>query len=79
MARLRAAITTPQAAAQLREFIQTRLLNHIRPQMQHDQEATVQAGLAAAMLIGVIVGQRSWKSRPWSMRTFEAIIQMLRP
>ncbi len=54
MAMLRGAIVTEQAAEQLRAFIQSRLLHGM-----HDrgEDATLRAGLAATMLIGVTVGR----------------------
>ena len=58
LAMLRAAIATPQAAAQLREYIQDRLLKQLSRRLPDDHDAAVRAGLAAAMLMGVIVGRR---------------------
>ena len=57
-AMLRAALSSEQAAAQLRGFIQARLVGHLSPRLHGEQDATLRAGLATSMLIGVIVGRR---------------------
>ncbi|MCA2242003.1 MULTISPECIES: TetR family transcriptional regulator [Mycobacterium] len=58
MAMLRGAIVNEQAAAQLREFLQARLLEGVssRPVQHHD--AAFRAGLASSMLVGIVVGRR---------------------
>jgi AcrR family transcriptional regulator len=58
MAMLRGAIVNEQAAAQLREFIQARLLDGItsRPADHHD--AALRAGLASSMLVGIVLSRR---------------------
>lgn len=58
LAMLRAAISHEQAAAQAKEFVQARLLEQISPRLRGDQDATVRAGFALSMLVGVIVGRR---------------------
>jgi AcrR family transcriptional regulator len=55
MAMLRGAIVNEQASAQLREFIQSRLM---RGMSGRGDDATLRAGLAAAMLVGVITSRR---------------------
>lgn len=55
---LRGAITRDEAATQLREFIQARLMQGISPQLRDDHDAVARAGLASSILIGVIVGRR---------------------
>lgn len=57
MAMLRGAIVNEQASAQLREFIQARLLDGVRSRAVHD-DAAVRAGLASSMLVGIVVGRR---------------------
>jgi AcrR family transcriptional regulator len=57
MAMLRGAIVNESANDQLREFIQARLLAGIDSPSDSGDAAT-RAGLAAAMLVGVIVGRR---------------------
>ena len=55
MAMLRGAIVNEQASAQLRQFIQSRLVHGTKGR---GDGALLRAGLAAAMLIGVIVSRR---------------------
>jgi len=55
MAMLRGAIVNERASMQLREFIQSRLLHGMRGR---GDDATLRAGLAAAMLIGIITSRR---------------------
>jgi AcrR family transcriptional regulator len=57
MAMLRGAIANEQASAQLREFIQARLLDGVKPRAVGD-DAAVRAGLASSMLVGIVVGRR---------------------
>jgi AcrR family transcriptional regulator len=58
LAILRGAISQPDAAAQLRDFIQARLSMGAGVHHDGDGEALVRAAVAASMLIGVIVGRR---------------------
>jgi hypothetical protein len=58
LAMLRSTITNEQAAEQLREFLQARLLEGIESRLRKDPTAAVRAGLASTMLIGVSVGRR---------------------
>jgi AcrR family transcriptional regulator len=55
MAMLRGAIGNENASAQLREFIQSRLVHGTG---DGGDDAVLRAGLAAAMLVGVITGRR---------------------
>jgi AcrR family transcriptional regulator len=55
MAMLRSAIVNERASTQLREFIQSRLMHGMRGR---GDAATLRAGLAAAMLIGIITSRR---------------------
>lgn len=57
MAMLRGAIGNDHARAQLREFIQARLLDGVGSRAV-DNDAAVRAGLASSMLVGIIVGRR---------------------
>ncbi len=57
MAMLRGAIANQQAGAQLREFIEARLLEGVRSRADGN-DAAARAGLASSMLVGVIVGRR---------------------
>lgn len=56
MATLRGAVVNEQARAQLRDFIQSRLLAGFREDLGPD--ATLRAGLASALLVGIIVSRR---------------------
>jgi AcrR family transcriptional regulator len=55
MAMLRGAIVNERASTQLREFIQSRLMHGMSGR---SDDATLRAGLAAAMLIGIITSRR---------------------
>ena len=57
MAMLRGAISNEQASAQLRGFIQARLLDGVGAREAGD-DAAVRAGLASSMLVGIVVGRR---------------------
>jgi AcrR family transcriptional regulator len=57
MAMLRGAIANEQASAQLREFIQARLLDGVKSRAA-DDDAALRAGLASSMLVGIVVGRR---------------------
>ena len=79
LAMLRAAISTPQAAAQLREFIQARLLKQLSRRLSDGHDAAVRSGLAASMLMGVIVGRRIVQVPALAEEDLEAIIGRVAP
>ncbi len=56
MAMLRGAVVNDQANAQLREFIQARLLDAAGA--HDDDDAVLRAGLASSMLVGLVMGRR---------------------
>jgi AcrR family transcriptional regulator len=58
MAMLRGAIVNEQASAQLREFIQARLLDGMAARQVDQEDAALRAGLASSMLVGIVVGRR---------------------
>ena len=58
MAMLRGAIVNEQAGAQLREFIQARLLEGMGTGPVDDPDAALRAGLALSMLVGLVAGRR---------------------
>jgi AcrR family transcriptional regulator len=58
MAMLRGAIVNEQASAQLREFIQARLLDGMASRQVDQEDAALRAGLASSMLVGIVVGRR---------------------
>ncbi|WP_018157773.1 TetR family transcriptional regulator [Demetria terragena] len=55
MAMLRGAVVNEQAGTQLREFIESRLAHGMAGR---GRDATLRAGLAATMMVGVVVGRR---------------------
>ncbi|WP_373987288.1 TetR family transcriptional regulator [Duganella sp. BuS-21] len=57
MAMQRAAMSSEVAASQLRDFVQYRLVEVISPKLHGVSDAPLRAGLAAAMLVGVIVSR----------------------
>jgi AcrR family transcriptional regulator len=79
LAMLRAAISQPQAAAQLREFIQARLLKQISSRLHNGDDAAVRSGLASSMLMGVIVGRRIVQVPALAQENLESIVQMVAP
>ena len=79
LAMLRAAISSPQAAAQLREFIQARLLKQISRRPRDDHDATVRSGLASSMLMGVIVGRRIVQVQALVEEDLESVIRRVAP
>jgi AcrR family transcriptional regulator len=56
MATLRGAVVNEQARAQLRDFIQSRLIAGTSERLGPD--ATLRAGLASSLLVGMVVGRR---------------------
>jgi AcrR family transcriptional regulator len=57
LAMLRGAIAHEQAAARLREFLEARLMTGIPAEVRDDEGTRLRVGLAAAMLVGVIVAR----------------------
>ncbi|MGW0810506.1 TetR/AcrR family transcriptional regulator [Nonomuraea sp. NPDC002799] len=58
LAMLRGAIAQEQAAAQLRDFIEARLMKGAHAHLRDDDDTRLRVGLAAAMLVGIIVARR---------------------
>ncbi|WP_410814979.1 TetR family transcriptional regulator [Micromonospora sp. 067-2] len=58
LAMLRGAIAQEQAAAQLRDFIEARLLKGVTAHSRNDYATRLRVGVAAAMLVGIIVARR---------------------
>lgn len=79
LAMLRAAITHEQAAAQLREFIQARLVQDMRPAYHDDPDMLARVGIAASMLIGVIVARRIVQVPALTEQDSEALIARIAP
>ncbi|MES2755955.1 MAG: TetR family transcriptional regulator [Pseudomonadota bacterium] len=57
MAMQRAAMSSEVAASLLRDFVQYRLVEVVSPKLHGRSDAALRAGLASAMLVGVIVGR----------------------
>jgi AcrR family transcriptional regulator len=57
LAMLRGAVAHEQAAAQLREFLEARLMTGVPAGLRDDEQTRLRMGLAAAMLVGVIVAR----------------------
>jgi AcrR family transcriptional regulator len=58
MAMLRGAIVNENASAQLRDFIQSRLVDGLSTRTEPEPDAALRAGLAAAMLVGLVMSRR---------------------
>lgn len=58
MAMLRGAIVNDQASSQLADFIQSRLVDGAGVQPTAGSEAALRAGLASAMLVGIVTSRR---------------------
>ncbi len=58
LAMLRGAVSQEDAAAQLRDFLQARIAKGVTVRQDDDGDALLRVGLAASMLIGVIVSRR---------------------
>jgi AcrR family transcriptional regulator len=79
LAALRRAVASEQAAAQLREFVQARLMQSISPQLGNDPDMLARLALASAMLIGVIVGRRIIQVPALASEDAESLIARLAP
>lgn len=79
MAMLRAAISNEQGEAQLREFIQARLIQAIGLQLGNKNDAALRVGLASSMLIGVVVGRRIVKVPALVQADPESLIDLIGP
>jgi AcrR family transcriptional regulator len=79
LAALRRAFASEQAAAQLREFVQVRLMESISPQLGGDPDMLARLALASSMLIGVIVGRRVIQIPALASEEAEFLIARLAP
>jgi AcrR family transcriptional regulator len=79
LAALRRAIASEQAAAQLREFVQARLMESISPQLGGDPDMLARLALASSMLIGVIVGRRIVQIPSLAREDADSLIARLAP
>lgn len=79
VAMLRGAIANEQAAAQLAEFIEARLITEVRPDLRDDPTARIRLGLASSMLVGVIVGRRLVQVPTLREADAEALVKIVAP
>lgn len=79
LAMLRAAVSNEQVAAQLREFIQDRLLGALRLGLHDEREAAVRAGLASSMLVGLIIGRRIVRVQALLDEDRESLVRRVAP
>ncbi len=78
-AMLRGAMVNEQARAQLRDFIQARLLDGIGARVADHDDAALRTGLASAMLVGIIVGRRIVGVPTLAEAETEAVVAMVAP
>ncbi|MDX6740684.1 TetR family transcriptional regulator [Actinocorallia sp. A-T 12471] len=57
LAMLRGAIAKEQAAAQLRDFLEARLMKGAQAHLRDDADTRLRVGVASAMLVGIIVAR----------------------
>jgi hypothetical protein len=79
LAMLRGAISQEDAAAQLRDFIQARLALGANVHQDENNDALLRVGLAASMLIGVIVGRRIVRVPVLQEEDIEALVTLVAP
>ena len=77
MAMQRAAMSSEVAASLLRDFVQYRLVEVVSPKLHGRADATLRAGLAAAMLVGVIVGRNIVRIPVIADEKQEAVIELV--
>lgn len=77
MAMQRAAMSSEAAAAQLRDFVQYRLVEVVSPKIHGGADAPLRAGLAAAMLVGVFVGRNIVRVPVIADVDQEAVIELI--
>ena len=57
LAMLRAVVSSEIKSAEMREYIQARLVETISPRIRNHADAATRAGLVVSMLVGVIIGR----------------------
>ncbi len=76
---LRAVISNEHTPAQLREFIQIRLVETISPRLRNQADATLRVGVACSMLVGVIAARGLVQVPALAGADREAIIRLVGP
>lgn len=79
LAMLRCAASDDTAASRFREFFQSRLSEVIGPKLKDMADGELRAGLAAAMLLGVIFTRKIVQVPVMSGRARDAIVQIIAP
>jgi AcrR family transcriptional regulator len=79
LAMLRSAIGNEQGEAQLREYIQARLTQALGPRLSNQHEAALRAGIAASMLVGIVVGRRIVRVPALVQEDTESLIARIAP
>jgi AcrR family transcriptional regulator len=77
MAMQRAAMSSEVAASQLRDFVQYRLIEVVSPKIHGHADAPLRAGLASAMLVGVIVARNMVRIPVIADEGQEAVIELV--
>lgn len=79
MAMQRAAMSSEVAAAQLRDFVQFRLVEVIGPKIHGGPDAALRVGLASAMLVGVITGRNIVRIPAIADEAQESVVELVGP
>lgn len=79
LAMLRNSIANEQASAQLRDFIQARLMRGVNPRLRDDHDSVLRVALVASMLVGVIVGRKVVGVPALADEDADAIVTLVAP
>jgi predicted dienelactone hydrolase/AcrR family transcriptional regulator len=79
LAMLRNSIANEQASAQLRDFIQARLMHGVNPQLKADHDSVLRLAVVSSMLVGVIVGRKVVGVPALADEDADAIIALVAP
>lgn len=79
MAMLRGAVSNEFASAQVRDFVQARLVEVISPKLQGRPDATRRAGFAIAMLMGLILGRDVVRIPTLAVEDQETVVRLVGP
>ncbi len=74
LAMLRGAIAHERAAAQLRDFIEARLLIGAAGRLRDDQQTRLRVGVASAMLVGIIVARSVVRVPTVADASFDSVV-----
>jgi AcrR family transcriptional regulator len=79
VAMLRNSLANEQASAQLRDFIQARLMREVHPRLGDNHDSVLRVGLASSMLVGVIVGRKVVGVPALANADAEVIVALIAP